>query len=391
MSSYVFILPWEIHHIGGVNQVVGNLYKALQIQGAYRPILLVGDWHQTRPCIRQDGGISTITLRLRSPWDRKRPIRGLLSFLLSVPKSAYNLNKLLRDNDVDVVNPHYPSLGSCMFALLKRLGLFRGRLVLSFHGLDISRAMNSHRVEQLLWRWLMRSADALVACSNSLAETLSTFAPDCRDRIHVVHNGVDADTLARESKEKNLVRDTVGDFPFILNIGTFEHKKGQDVLVRAFQDVHRRFPSYRLVLIGRSGEVEASVRELIIELGLANNVILVKDLPHENVAAFIANATLFVLSSRKEAFPVAILEVGALGLPVVSTAVDGVPEILVDGVNSYLVQPDDPGSLANAILRMLENPADAERMAAELKDRVTSRYSWTRALTQYIDIVASGA
>lgn len=387
-GTYLFILPWEIHHPGGVNQVVTNLYHTLSREGGYQPLLMVDDWHQPAPAFKMDGAFTTVVLRLRAPWDPNRPVRGLLSFLAAMPGSLRMLASLLREQRVSVVNPHYPTLSACLFALLKRLGMFRGRLVLSFHGLDIAEATRSRGMERLWWQWLLASADALVACSRSLADAVAAFAPACRDRIHVVHNGVDVRRLTQEAAEGNGQPAPLDGQPFVLSIGTFEHKKGQDILIRAFQEVRQDFPDVRLVLIGRSGEAESSLRQLIMALGLNDRVILVKDLPHDQVARYLRTATLFALPSRSEPFGIVVLEAGVFGLPVVACAVGGVPEIVVNGMTGRLVPPDDPSALAQAMLEVLRSPEKAAPMAQALRDHVTSQFSWERALERYLNIIA---
>ena len=262
--AYLFILPWEITHPGGVNQVVTNLYKEFELQEQYRPLLMIADWSYPKLAVRREDGFDKALFRMRSPCDRKHPVRGLLQYLFRMPAQWAGLLKFLKRNQIEVINPHYPTLAILSFVVLKKLRLFKGRIVLSFHGLDISNAIKTQYLEKACWKYLIASADSVVTCSNSLAEQVISFSPNCKPVI--VHNGIDFDRLSKESDPIFRIDRALANHPFILNIGTFENKKGQDVLVRAFAKIHASFPEHRLVLIGRSGETEKKIADLITVL-----------------------------------------------------------------------------------------------------------------------------
>lgn len=385
-NAYLFILPWDIHHAGGVNQVVTNLYSLLGVKSSERPLLLINDWRYRYPAVVSDGHHSAARLRLRSPWNRDHPFRAVMSYLLFMPSSIYIIRKFIKYHGVRVVNPHYPTLEISIFALLKRTGLYRGKFIISFHGLDIAHATESHGIERRIWKWIAGSADALVACSRSLADKIIAFVPSCRERVYVVHNGVDAARLISDSERGGSGLESIGKKPFILNIATFEHKKGQDLLIRAFHKVHSHFPEYRLVLIGRSNPAQSQLLALAEKLEIADHVIFVNDLPHEQISGYLKAARLFVLPSRSEPFGIVILEAGVFALPVVASAVGGVREILDDGLTGRLVEAENSSELACAIEYMLGHPDEARRMGEALKDLVIRRYTWQASLSSYLSI-----
>ncbi len=198
-----------------------------------------------------------------------------------------------------------------------------------------------------------------------------------------IHNGVDIDRLHADSKRSTTPPDLLPARPFILSVGTFEHKKGQDVLVRAFEAVARTFSDLELVMVGRSGPTKESLRALVRDLGLEDRVRLVPDLPHGQVLRLVEKAMLFVLPSRSEPFGIALLEAGAFGVPVVACTVGGVPEFITHDLNGRLVAPDDPKALTREILGLLESESDRTRIGANLKRDVTEKLTWERAYRQY--------
>src|SRR5262249_1147568 len=104
---------------------------------------------------------------------------------------------------------------------------------------------------------------------------------------------------------------------------------------------------------------------------------------HAQVARFFDRATAFCLPSRAEPFGIVLLEAGAFRLPVVATRVGGIPEIVEDRVTGLLVPPDDAGSLADALVRVLTDSDFAASAGRGLHDRVRAVFSWRRAYDAY--------
>ena len=110
--------------------------------------------------------------------------------------------------------------------------------------------------------------------------------------------------------------------------------------------------------------------------------------------AVYARGTVGVLPSLEEAFGLPLAEAMASGLPTVATRVGGMPELVVDGETGLLVPPDDAGALADALVRLLEDPALASRLGAGGRARAVERFSWDavaeRALSLYQPLIDRG-
>jgi glycosyltransferase involved in cell wall biosynthesis len=122
---------------------------------------------------------------------------------------------------------------------------------------------------------------------------------------------------------------------------------------------------------------------------LEAHVALVTDVPHDEVAAFVRRADVFVLSSRwrkgefGEGLPLVLAEAGALAKPIVSTRSTGCDEIIVDGETGRLVELENVPQLAQAILDQLNDPENAQRMGKNLQKRVAERFTWKEAWRKY--------
>jgi glycosyltransferase involved in cell wall biosynthesis len=266
-----------------------------------------------------------------------------------------------------------------LIALLKAFGLYRGKLMLTFHGLDISEISRSTGLVRRVWQALIPRVDGVVACSDALRREVLQFAP--RARVTTIHNGADI-ALFRGS-----VRPAPASIRRILHIGKFEHKKSQDVILRAFKRLLGAYPDCSLVLIGSSGPLLGETRMLITELGLQKQVEMHVNVPHDQLPEFMGNADLFILPSRAEPFGIVLLEAGAAGLPVVATRVGGIPELIEDERTGLLIAPDSVEELEQAIRRLIENPELAGELARRWQERVMATWNWDVTCQKYLKLV----
>ncbi len=252
--------------------------------------------------------------------------------------------------------------------------------------MDLAELRAAPRVERAAWRLVFRESTAVVACSRAFADEVTAVTGA---ETVVVHNGLDVDRFLQSLDRSEDPIAAVGDRRYVLGVATFERKKGLDVLVRAFADVKRASPGLALVLVGRPAEAAAELRSLTSTLGLDDDVFFFENVPHAQVSRFFDRAAVFCLPSRAEPFGIVLLEAGAFRLPVVATRVGGVPEILDDGQTGLLVPPDDPSSLADALLRALTNDDFARSAGRRLHDRVRADFSWRRAYDAYRSLLSA--
>lgn len=386
--GYVFVVPWDLHHAGGVNQVVINLHRRMDEAQALEPIILVNEWSAFRPIEKRVDGRLTIYLRLAPPWSDRGRVGGLLKWALTSPIWIADLLALCRRHRVHAFNIHYPSVGALPVALLRACRLYRGALILSFHGADLQSAVKSEGPDRMMWNFLLRSASAAVACSRALsAELIAIMRPLDVSKVHTIHNGLDIDRFLGEPDRGAVLPEGFTPREFILSVATWEPKKGLDVLIRAYAKARHAASGLALVLVGRPGEAEAALRALVRELGLENDVFFYGNVPHAQVSLLLGRAKLFCLPSRVEPFGIAVLEAGAYRLPVIASRVGGIPEIIIDGESGLLVEPDDADALAAALGRVLGEANLGRDLGQRLYQRVASDFSWRRAYERYFALV----
>jgi glycosyltransferase involved in cell wall biosynthesis len=210
------------------------------------------------------------------------------------------------------------------------------------------------------------------------------LAPELSGKLSVIYNGVCKETiLSHEPIETPLPA------RYILNVATFETKKGQCYLITAFSKIAEHYPDLHLVLVGRTGGIIGTLYDQVAKLNLKTRVLFLLDVPHAKVGSLFASATLFCLSSLAEPFGIVLLEAGVFGLPVIATRVGGVPEIIRDNQDGILVAAGDIVQLAEAMRVLLDAPDGGAVLGASLRDRVLSEFSWRRAVKQYVALAGS--
>jgi glycosyltransferase involved in cell wall biosynthesis len=225
-------------------------------------------------------------------------------------------------------------------------------------------------------------ADGIVAVSHGVAEDLSRISSLPRNSIRVIYNPVVTSELLDKTKEPiEHPWFAKGQPPVVLGVGRLTKAKDFSLLIRAFSQVRRKRLS-KLLILGE-GEERPRLQALVTELGLEEDVALAGFVG--NPFSYMAKAALFVLSSRWEGLPTALIEAMACGTSVVSTnCPSGPEEILENGKYGLLVQRGDIEALAEAILSTL----DARPNSKALQHRA-SEFSLNNACDQYLEFLYS--
>ena len=230
-------------------------------------------------------------------------------------------------------------------------------------------------------RWWYRAADraaarlwdAVVANSRAAAEDFASWVSLPRDTIHVIHNGIDLQAL-RSSPVRD-VRRLLGIPParrVVLTVGRLAPEKNLTLLLRSVARLRDSGMGLTLVIVGHGAEGD-TLKRLAQELGIASQVMFVGGV--RDPESFYRAADLFMLTSSRESLPNVIIEAQAFGLPVVTTDVGGVRELVEDGVTGIVLSHLEPEALAGAIRRVLEDPGLAQRLGLAGRARVEGEFS----------------
>lgn len=379
-STYLFVLPWSLVHLGGVNQVVINLAREMVKSGTFEPIVLIADWDAVDPFWEEVHGLRTVRWRIHS-YQATMSLKERIAFFLWERRFRPAFQRFCRAHRVAAINLHYP--GPPAFTLDRITKRFERviPLILSFHGSDVSSLRSAPVSAIAQWRRLLLRTEGIVVCSNDLGRrVVEVFGNEVIPRV--IHNGIDAVAFVAMAGSPKPTGDR-----FILNVAKFEEKKGQDVLVAAFAAIADVYADVNLVLVGATDKALPALKDLCVRKGIESRVYFFPDTQHHQVAEFFQRAEIFALPSRQEPFGIVLLEAGAFALPVVASRVGGIPEILTDGVTGRLVAPDKPAELALCLRSLLDSPAAAQEMGARLHQHVLSNFTWTVAHEKYVALL----
>lgn len=383
------VAPWGIFQPGGVSSAVAGLGGALERSGRWNVHYL--ELADADSDVVTEAGRVVHRRRMRAgPAAHVNP-RQRLAFIATLPATVARTAMLIRNHGIDVVNVHFPTPEAWLFAALRRRGLFRGKLLLSVHGMDVRGTLCTVPGRAAM-RWIYESADAIVACSNSLARELPPLLPAAAERVHAVHNGIDPWTAPGGPHAHQRGPSAVPHAPTLLSVATFEPKKGLDVLLDAFAICRRRHPGLLLRMIGQRRSRDPTHAEIVARvaaMGLRDCIEIETDVPNRVVREALRQADVLVLPSRQEPFGLVLLEAGLLGTPIVASEVDGIPEVLPSDDYGLLVRPEDPGALAEAIQRVLADPGAAHDRAINMKRRVVEHFTWDAAAARYEAILSA--
>jgi len=219
---------------------------------------------------------------------------------------------------------------------------------------------------------LVREAAFVVTVADFSRDWLLRRHPAHAAKIHRVYNGIGSDGFLQ-------ARPAVGR-PRLVSVGRCIEKKGFADLIDACALLRDRGLDFECAIVG-GGPLEEPLRARIAERGLQGIVSLAGPQPQEEVRRLLADATVFVLACATESdggmdtLPTVIVEAMAAGLPVVSTRLAGVPEMVEHGVTGLLVEEKQPHLLADALETILGNPAKREQWGARGKAAVAERFA----------------
>jgi glycosyltransferase involved in cell wall biosynthesis len=215
-------------------------------------------------------------------------------------------------------------------------------------------------------RYFYNRADAIVATSQGVADDLAINYGVTRSKIHILHNPVDLDAIARLSAEPVGDATLAGDRPVVAAAGRLANVKNYPLLIAALAELAPEMVVYAWIL--GEGPERARLEAFAAERGVAAQVRFLGF--QQNPWRFIAAADVFALTSAYEGFGNVLIEAMACGTPIVATRSPGTIEIVEDGKNGFVVD-HDPKSVASAIRHLLTHPDRRAELVAHAKDSVT--------------------
>ncbi len=276
-----------------------------------------------------------------------------------------NLRSLVKRDRIDLIHAHSPAIAAAARVIFpRRSGI---RFVYTEHG-----PWTNYRA-RTYWPNALTFArnDHVFAVSDSVR--LSIRYPAAlrfmgRVPVETLYHGLDLAAIRGRASADGVRAefDIPEDVPVVINVANFRPQKRHALLLRAAAEVRARSPEVRFLLVGQ-GPLEGATRRLARRLGLTDNVTFTGF--RDDVPRLLAASDVFALPSSWEGLSIALLEAMALGKPCVVTRIGGVSEVIGGGEFGVVVDEGDPRGFADALLRLLGDPAEARRLGEAGKER----------------------
>ena len=308
----------------------------------------------------------------RFPWGR----RPVWSLPFRAMQTLFGMARVLNEFKPDVVYIHFCSINALWVLLLHYV--LRFKLIASCRGNDIQGIPLRSGLQRWMLNRLFSRADAILFCSSYVQRDAAPYLGRVRldAYVGVVGDGFNADEFLGRAP-------FVYPAPYLLGMGRLVHKKGFDLLIRAFASLANEFPNHHLLIAG-DGEERASLAQLIDELDMRERVKLLGFTDREKTIALFLGCEFFVLSSRLEPFGIVVLEAMAAHKAVLATKSGGVVDLVQDGVSGKMVEPTMEG-LAQGMREMLAH-SEATRAMGERAFATIEHHTWEAVTKDFIRV-----
>lgn len=238
-----------------------------------------------------------------------------------------------------------------------------------------------------LLRAEVQSAQTVVTCTEYNRRYISTqIGSASNGKLHCIYHGLDLSQFKFCSP-----RAANGEPPVILSVARLVEKKGLSDLILAADNLRQRGRRFLVEIVG-DGPLRQSLEAQVRQLGLSDQVRFLGPLPHERLCSIYQRVAIFALpcivaaDGDRDGIPNVLLEAMASGVPVVSTPVSGIPEVIRSEAEGLLVPPNSPAGLADAVDRLLSSPGLGERLALAARAKIETCFSIERNSAQLVSL-----
>ena len=313
-------------------------------------------------------------------------VRSKIEHGMAILRCFYELYRIVRKNNFDLIHSNGALSDLLSIPVSKLLGI---PCISTCHGFTVSKSITQHRVGLFMLKFCRR----IIAVSEEIFKELVKSRID-ESRIVVITNAIQAVSEGNNIEEERLRKRSllhIGLDEFVIGyVGRLSVEKGLKDLIEAGALLKQKDSGFRVLIIGDGPERE-ELKRLTISRGLEKEVIFTGFL--SDIEEWLPVLDSFALTSHTEGTPMALLEAMSMGLPIVATAVGGIPNIIQDGKNGLLVKPEDYKDLSEKI-SMLKNDLKLRNMlATEALNTIKIHYNvndWVRKIENEYDALLDG-
>lgn len=371
------VAPWPVHGkgTGGMAAVVRDLSAALRDAG-HDAVILTSAWAAPKP----DCDGAELRLRLPSPPSGRQALHRL-KWSVHRERAARALLALCRRNAVDVIHAHYAAPYLDTLARARKLGA--PPFLVTCHRGDVLAVPHLHHAQRVALTAAMHKASAGVAVSRWLAgEAETAFA---LDHVETVPNGFQPPWT--ELPTRCRLEERVGRrLPerYAVMVANMRPYKGHSVALRAWAMLDRKL-NLPLVLVGSGPDFETNL-SLARQFGLDDQVIFLGHVDRKIANGILAYSTIVLGPSLNEGQGLFALEAGFFARPLICSAIEPLTDIVIHDSTGLTVTPNDPAQLADAVLRLNNDPALQQRLGQNLQARIKGTFTLEAMANSYLSL-----
>lgn len=330
--------------------------------------------------------IQAVRPRMFGGSDRNMFARALVHSQAMVVTSKLRkaIRQQMASNDFDVICIGALDALGYLIPWLKKE--FSKPVVLYTHGEEICQKPYNRRAENRR-RAALQAADGLVAVSSFTRDLMAEKYAVDRSRIEVITNGVDIERFSGLPDENVRQKFGIPLGPLVVGVGRLVARKGFDKLLESWPKIRAAVPSANLA-IGGSGPLAPTLQKLAEDEDMNGSVHLLGRVPDEFLPSLYASADLFVMPNRTmpdgdtEGFGLVFLEAGAGGVPAIGGNAGGVPDAILDGDTGVLVDGEDAGAIAFAVIDLLNDEVRRKAMGERAREHAMTQ-GWDTKAAQF--------
>ncbi len=324
--------------------------------------------------------VGELTKKLKNAGIKTIPIGNLerdISFFKEL-KAAWSLFKILKSEKPDIIHLNSTKIGG--------LGAFIGRLVgiekiiFTAHGW----AFNEDRVfwqklliKMLSWKTILLNHKTIVLSQKEYDQVIH-WPFVTKDKLELIHNGIKPINFLDKTSARNYFNTIITDQDKVVGTISELHKnKGLKYAIKAIAEISKKIKDIKFIIIGE-GEERPTLEKYIKQQGLENKIFLVGQV--SEASRYLKAFDIFLLSSVKEGFPFVLLEAGLAELPVISTKVGGIPEIIENNKTGILIESKDSKKIAKGLETLIENEKLQKTYGQALNNKIIKDFSFGEIL-----------
>lgn len=372
---------------GGVQTAAYNTAKFLAKFG-HKVVVVTCKWGEEKRKFHKMDGFLVYRFKQFNPPELSGVTQ--ISSLRFMPKALYKLPKIIRKHKIQLIHVEGRMFPISWISTLLNKIIFKRPMFVSVQGrLEVGITGTIENIfDRIITKHIYeKNLKKIICVSESLKKRLIQLKIKANQLI-MIPNGVDTSEFVRLPHSTFLDKYLSGkkDYKRVVFVGRLDVQKGVAYLIKAIPEVISKYKKVHFFILG-NGNLDVMLKKLAKELKIQENVSFLDFIPLENMPDFYSSADIFCLPSLHEGFPLSIAESLSIGLIIVASAIEGIPEAIIEGRNGFLVKSGDAPDLSAKLLKALNLN---EEKIKEIRDNniklSRAKYSWEKIVREILEV-----